>query len=82
MNDVAPTLSEAQARWHLPHPTVVWAIALAWGVAVAAQATGRGQALHHDALAKSGLPTWAALVLFRLAWQLMMAAMMLPSSLP
>jgi predicted metal-binding membrane protein len=82
MNDVAPTRSEAQARWRLPHPTVVWAIALAWGVAVAAQATGRGQALHHDALAEGGLPTWAALGRFLLAWQLMMAAMMLPSSLP
>jgi predicted metal-binding membrane protein len=82
MNDVAPTRPEAQARWRLPHPTLVWAIALAWGVAVAAQATGRGQVLHHDALAEGGLPTWAALGLFLLAWQLMIAAMMLPSSLP
>ena len=82
MNDVAPTRPEAQARWPLPHPTLVWAIALAWGVAVVAQATGRGQVLHHDALAEGGLPTWAALGLFLLAWQLMIAAMMLPSSLP
>jgi predicted metal-binding membrane protein len=69
-------------RWALPHPTLVWAIAAAWAVAVAAEASGRGQALHHDALAEGGLPPWAALGLFLLAWQLMIAAMMLPSSLP
>jgi predicted metal-binding membrane protein len=51
-------------------------------VAVAAEASGRGQALHHDALAEGGLPPWAVLGLFLLAWQLMIAAMMLPSSLP
>jgi predicted metal-binding membrane protein len=82
MSDVAPARSPARARWRLPHPTVVWAIALAWAVAVAAQASGRGQALHHDALAEGGLPIWAGLGLFLLAWQLMIAAMMLPSSLP
>ena len=81
MSQAAPTRSR-RARWRLPHPTVVWAIALAWAVALAAQATGRGQLLHHDALAEGGLPTWAALGLFLLAWQLMIAAMMLPSSLP
>jgi predicted metal-binding membrane protein len=61
---------------------LVWAIAAAWAVAVAAEASGRGQALHHDALAGSGLPPLAALGLFLLAWQLMVVAMMLPASLP
>jgi predicted metal-binding membrane protein len=61
---------------------VVWAIAAAWAVAVAAQASGRGQALHHHTLANGGLPPWAAFGLFLLAWQLMIAAMMLPSTLP
>jgi predicted metal-binding membrane protein len=70
------------ARWRLPHPTLVWAIAAAWAVAVAAQATGRGSLLHHDTLAEGTLPAWAALGLFLVAWQLMIAAMMLPSSLP
>jgi predicted metal-binding membrane protein len=70
------------ARWRLPHPTLVWAIAAAWAVAVAAQATGRGWLLGHDTLAQGGLPAWAALGLFLVAWQLMIAAMMLPSSLP
>jgi predicted metal-binding membrane protein len=78
MNQVAST----RARLRLPHPTLVWAIAAAWAVAVAAEVSGRGQALHHDTLANGGRPPWAALGLFLLAWQLMIVAMMLPSSLP
>jgi predicted metal-binding membrane protein len=66
----------------LPQPTLVWAIAAAWAVAVAAQATGRGRLLHHDAFAEGGLPPCAGLGLFLLAWRLMIVAMMLPSSLP
>jgi predicted metal-binding membrane protein len=58
------------------------AIALAWAVALAAEASGTASALHHDGLLEGGLPHWAALVLFLLSWQLMTAAMMLPSSLP
>jgi predicted metal-binding membrane protein len=61
---------------------LVWAIAVAWAVAVAAEVSGQGRALHHDALAGSGLPPWAAVGLFLLAWQLMVVAMMLPASLP
>jgi predicted metal-binding membrane protein len=82
MTDVTPTRVVARARRRLPHPSLVWVIAVAWAVAVAAEATGRGQALHHDALAEGALPPWAALGLFLLAWQLMITAMMLPSSLP
>ena len=70
----APAVPRATA-----HPTLVWAIAAAWAVAVAAQVTGRGQALHHDGLLQGGLASWAALGLFLLAWQVMIAAM-LPSS--
>ena len=58
------------------------AIALAWAVALAAEASGTASALHHDDLFEGGLPRWAALVLFLVSWQLMTAAMMLPSSLP
>ena len=58
------------------------AIGLAWAVAVAAEAGGAAGALHHDGLLEGGLPRSAALVLFVLSWQLMTAAMMLPSSLP
>jgi predicted metal-binding membrane protein len=74
--------SRPRRRWAPPHPTLVWAIAAAWAVAVAAQVSGRGRVLHHDAAAAGGLPPWAALGPFLLAWQLMIAAMMLPSSLP
>jgi predicted metal-binding membrane protein len=82
MISATPAPAVPRARRRLPHPTLVWAIAAAWAVAVAAQVTGRGQALHHDGLLQGGLASWAALGLFLLAWQLMIAAMMLPSSLP
>jgi predicted metal-binding membrane protein len=58
------------------------AIVLAWAVAIAAEAGGAAGALHHDRLLEGGPPRWGALVLFLLSWQLMTAAMMLPSSLP
>ena len=58
------------------------AIAAAWAVALAAEAGGAAGALHHDGLIEGGLPAWAALGLFLLSWQLMTAAMMLPSSVP
>jgi predicted metal-binding membrane protein len=58
------------------------AIALAWALALLAEASGRDELLHHDALLTGGLPFALALVLFLLAWQAMVAAMMLPSSVP
>lgn len=58
------------------------AIALAWAVAIAAEAGGAAGALHHDGLLEGGLPHWTAVALFLGSWQLMTAAMMLPSSLP
>jgi predicted metal-binding membrane protein len=63
-------------------PIVVGAIAAAWALAVAAEISGRGTALHHDALIEGKLPYGLALVLFLVAWQAMVAAMMVPSSLP
>ena len=63
-------------------PLVALAITVAWGVSILAEATGRARLLHHDALAEGGLPQWAALGLFLVAWQVMVVAMMLPSSLP
>jgi len=58
------------------------AIAGAWALALGAQAVGAGGGLHHDALIEGPLPHRASLALFMLAWQVMIAAMMLPSSLP
>jgi predicted metal-binding membrane protein len=68
-------------RVRLPR-AVPAAIAAAWALAVAAQATGHDAQLHHGALIEHGPAYPLALVLFVVAWQLMLAAMMLPSSLP
>ncbi len=58
------------------------AIAVAWALALVAQATGKAHLLHHDALIEGGPPLWVALPVFVLAWQVMVAAMMLPSTVP
>jgi predicted metal-binding membrane protein len=63
-------------------PAVVAAIAIAWAIAIVAEATGKAGKLHHDALIHSTLPLWSALAIFVVAWQAMIAAMMLPSSIP
>lgn len=57
------------------------AAALAWAFAIGAEATGHGDAFGHDSLIEGGLPPAAALGLFVVTWQVMLAAMMLPSSL-
>jgi predicted metal-binding membrane protein len=62
-------------------PPILAAIAAAWALAVVAQGVGAAATVHHDALIEGGLKLWA-LGLFLLAWQAMIAAMMLPSSLP
>ena len=63
-------------------PVIPAAIAGAWALAIVAQATGAARLFHHDALIEGKLPYALALALFLLAWQAMIAAMMLPSSLP
>jgi predicted metal-binding membrane protein len=61
---------------------VLAAIVVAWLAAISAQATGAASLLHHDALIDDGPSVWVALPAFMVAWQVMIAAMMLPSSLP
>ncbi len=61
---------------------VRWIVGAAWALAAAAEVTGRGSLLNHDQLIHGGLPRPVALVLFLVAWQFMVAAMMLPSALP
>jgi predicted metal-binding membrane protein len=78
---VTAIASVARGRPRAPTP-VLAAIGAAWGLAIVAQLTGTAGTLHHDALIEGGPPLWAALLLFLLAWQAMVAAMMLPSSLP
>jgi predicted metal-binding membrane protein len=58
------------------------AIAIAWLLAIVAELTGTARFLHHDALIEGTLPLWEAVLLFVVAWQAMIVAMMLPSSLP
>src|SRR5688572_32064109 len=61
---------------------VLAAITAAWAAAIAAQASGAASAVHHDDVLADGAPQVAAVLLFLAAWQVMIAAMMLPSSLP
>lgn len=54
----------------------------AWLMAGLAQVTGSAGLLHHHALIEGGPPLWVALPVFLASWQVMIAAMMLPASLP
>jgi predicted metal-binding membrane protein len=64
-------------------PLPVWiGIGAAWAVAIAAETTGSAGAVHHDSLLVGGPGLGLALLLFLPAWQVMIAAMMVPSSLP
>ncbi len=57
-------------------------VVLAWGIILIAFATKQTYLLDHDFLLRtSHLPWWLALLFFLLAWQLMIVAMMLPSTL-
>jgi predicted metal-binding membrane protein len=62
--------------------SIVVAIGVAWVLAVAAAATGNERLLHQHGQVANGPPLWAAALIFIVAWQAMLAGMMLPSSLP
>jgi predicted metal-binding membrane protein len=76
----AATLAPAPAA-RVPGP-ILAAVAAAWGAAVAVEASGVAGAFHHDTLLEGGPGLGPALLLFLVGWQVMVAAMMLPSSLP
>lgn len=67
---------------------ILGAIAVAWILTALAQTTGRAAFLNHGALIEGRGPLFhhppleVAVPLFLLAWQVMVVAMMLPSSLP
>jgi predicted metal-binding membrane protein len=61
---------------------VILLIAGAWLLAVVAQVTGNAALLHHHALIEGGAPLWLTTPIFLVAWQVMIAAMMLPASMP
>jgi predicted metal-binding membrane protein len=78
----ARSVAAGRARGTVPG-AVMGAIGLAWSRALGAWATGRAGALGHDQLLENGrLPFVVAVALFVGAWQVMVAAMMLPSALP
>ena len=54
----------------------------AWALLLVAEATGVGAALHHHALIEGGTPLALAIPAFLVGWIVMVAAMMLPASLP
>ena len=63
-------------------PAVPTLIAGAWVTLLLAEATGAAALLHHHALIEGGPPLWLAVPLFLVGWIVMVAAMMLPASLP
>ena len=66
----------------LPRPILV-GIAAAWAAAIGAQVAGVAALANHDELlGGSGPPIVVGALIAVLAWQVMIAAMMLPSSLP
>jgi len=76
-----------RARGRRMPAAVLVAIALAWLVSIAAETSGRAVLLNHGALIEgtpfhAPPPLWLALPLFLVAWQVMVVAMMLPSSIP
>lgn len=68
------------------NPVIVAWIGAAWAASAVAQGTGNGSVLNHGKLVErfieGGPGGWATLALFLLAWQVMLVAMMIPSSLP
>ncbi|MGZ6329019.1 MAG: DUF2182 domain-containing protein [Candidatus Limnocylindrales bacterium] len=66
----------------LPPRSIGLAIGGAWLIVLAAQATGGAALLHHHALIEGSAPLWIALPVFLVAWQVTIAAMMLPASVP
>ncbi len=71
----------ANRRWR-PSPIVLGVVAVAWVIALVAEFTGAGDQLHHHELVGTSIPVGTALLLFLVAWQFHVAAMMLPASLP
>jgi predicted metal-binding membrane protein len=57
-------------------------IGLAWLVSIGSQLTGTAGLLHHHTLIEDGPPLWVAIPFFLLGWQVMLAGMMLPASVP
>jgi predicted metal-binding membrane protein len=77
-----PARSDASSGHATPPRVIVAAVGAAWALALGAQLGGVAGHLGHDSLIQGRLPLVVALGVVLLAWQVMIAAMMLPSSLP
>jgi predicted metal-binding membrane protein len=82
MSSDSALVAAPDTRWSAALVPVWVLVAAAWIVAVVAEASRRASLLHHDTLIEGSLPLVVALGVFIAAWQLMIAAMMLPSTLP
>jgi predicted metal-binding membrane protein len=80
-HDVRATLLAAPPARHTLLPALAVTVA-AWVALVALDSTGIAARLHHHALIEDGPPPWLAIPFFLVAWQVMVAAMMVPASLP
>jgi hypothetical protein len=72
-----PFPSAARPFGGLPSPVLI-GIGAAWVAAIAAEATGSAAGLHHDSLLVGGPGFGPGLLLFLVAWQVMVGAMMVP----
>ena len=87
--EVGETLNGGRHRPWRPSPTtllLLGVILAGWLFSIWAELTGAAAAFHHHSLyhavADGGLPLWLPVLQLTAAWQVMTAAMMLPSSLP
>jgi predicted metal-binding membrane protein len=76
-----PAPAVARPLGGVPSPVLI-GIGAAWAVSIAAELSGAAGSVHHDSLLEGGPGFGPALLLFLVAWQVMVAAMMVPSSLP
>jgi len=79
--DAAGPMGASTTRERAP-AAIVASVGIAWCAVVALEVGGEGHVLHHDAIIAGALPVGLMLVLFLLSWQLMVAAMMLPTAFP
>lgn len=63
-------------------PLIAAAIGGAWFIVAAAQLSGSAGLLHHHSLIEGGPSLWLGVPVFLVGWLVMIAAMMLPASLP
>lgn len=75
-------MSHARALFRGVPAPITAAIAAAWALALAAQINGSAELFGHDRLIQGGLPLAHAFAIHLTAWQAMIVAMMLPTSLP